>query len=154
MGHRYKVGDVVRIREDLTVGNKYGGLTYYDGMQREVKEKGNVVTIAEAGADLSGVFWYTFEGYGFSYSDEMIKESIEDEELIKFEAFLREVANQNSPNYTHEWGCLSEIVDGEDVDENVAQLVEFYKTFSPKTKKKLTMAELRGIVGEDFEIVD
>jgi hypothetical protein len=40
------------------------------------------------------------------------------------------------------------------VEEDVAYLVDFYKTFEKPQPKKLTMAELRDIVGEDFEIVE
>lgn len=151
MEHKYKVGDKVRLRKDLIVGEKYGGLTYYNGMDKEVKQKGNIVTIGETGTDSSGVRWYAFEGYTFSYTEEMIED---EEEPNKFEAFLKEVANTNAPNYCYEWNCLRDLVDGIDVDENVAHLAHFYKTFSPKVKKKLSMAELREIVGEDFEIVD
>lgn len=66
---KYKVGDKVRVREDLNINEKYGFLYAIDGM---IKEK--IVTIA-----------YVYDGYYgikedvFMWTDEMFEGSVEDE---------------------------------------------------------------------------
>lgn len=152
---KYKIGDKVKIRKDLVVGDKYEGLIYHDTMAQEVEVKGDIVTIIDAGIDSNDIRWYNFEGFVFNYSEEMIEGLIENEELNKFESFLREVADQNAPNYGRQWNYLDDLMHSYgDAKSNIAELVKFYRTFKPKVVKKLTMAELRDIVGEDFEIVD
>lgn len=77
---KYKVGDKVRVREDLNINEKYGFLYAIDEM---IKEK--IVTIA-----------YVYDGYYgikedvFMWTDEMFEGSVEDEltaeEAIKIQA--------------------------------------------------------------------
>ena len=161
---KYNIGDRVEIRRDLVVGEKYGNLTYLDVMKKEVTEANNIVTIRDAGVDMNGIIWYEFKGLYYTYSEAMIEglveASTEKEELqtdSKFEAFLKEVACLENDNYYKQNEMLDKLINPNDyfsVDEEelIGELVEFYTNF--KQKKKLTMAELREIVGEDFEIVE
>ena len=76
---KYKVGDKVKLREDLTVSEKYGGLTYLYFMKEEVRDKGNVATIADTSVDyLRGVIGYDLKGYSYTYSEEMIERLVEE----------------------------------------------------------------------------
>ena len=160
---KYNIGDRVKIRRDLVVSEEYGNLTYLNAMKKEV-EKRDIVTIKDTGIDSKGIVWYEFEELYYTYSEAMIEglveSSTEKEELqtdSKFEAFLREVACVENDNYYKQNEMLDKLINPNDyfsVDEEelINELVEFYTNF--KQKKKLTMAELREIVGEDFEIVE
>lgn len=164
----FKVGDRVKIRRDLVVGEEYGNLTYLNAMKKEV-EKSDIVTINDTGIDSKGIVWYEFEELYYSYSEAMIEGLVEastekenfKEELQtdgKFAAFLREVACVRNDSYYEYNEMLDKLINPNDyisVDEEelIDELVEFYTNFEPM-KKRFTMAELREIVGEDFEIVE
>ena len=91
-------------------------------------------------------------------------------DTAKFEAFLREVVDGRGMHNAVEYHWVNELLEvdvsnhvevdvsnHERAEDLIEKLVEFYAAFKPsekKEKKKLTMAELREIVGEDFEIVE
>jgi len=60
---KYKVGDKVTVRNDMTEGSVYGGLSFVDTM---VDLRGKVVTIENADH-----FGYTIEGDIYNWTDEM-----------------------------------------------------------------------------------
>lgn len=65
---KYQVGDKVRLRRDLIVGELYGEFYYVDGMAEAVKA-GDVVTIKER-----HVYSYSLLGYKYPWwTDEMFE---------------------------------------------------------------------------------
>lgn len=65
---KYKVGDNVKVRDDLEVGEVYGGMDFVSGME---KNKGKVVTIS----DIADSKYYIIEedDYWYKYSEEMFE---------------------------------------------------------------------------------
>ena len=153
---KYNIGDKVRIKNEI--GYEGTCITNIEELKKKVLTVTCVSRSKEDGSYSIGIC----EDNGWSFNSEWL-EVVEDKESAKFEAFLREVANQKSPSYGQEWNWLNEIIHCHRnsssetfIDDTVTRLVEFYRTFEPKPKqkKKFTMDELREIVGEDFEIVD
>lgn len=148
----FKVGDKVRIKDEIG----WNETSICD--IEELKKK--ILTVKEVDDIIrpDGSYHVDICGENWAFSSSWL-ELVENEEINKFKAFLMEVANQKSTSYGGIWVSLNALVHGrgyndEEINEIVTKLVEFYKTFEPKPKKKLTMAELRDIVGEDFEIVE
>lgn len=154
---KYKIGDKVKIRKGLVAGKTYGDNSYVGVMDEIVRKHDYVLTIESYSFD--NTQYHMEECAYYNWTDEMIEGLAEEnKELRKFEAFLREAVNQKSFKHSHVWSLIGDLTyssgsTDETIDKIVAELVEFYKTFEPNTKKKLTMDELRDIVGEDFEIV-
>ena len=81
---KYKVGDKVRVRKDLVLGDYYGGICYTDGMN-EFKGKECVIT------DIDTIS-YQINDYGFWWTDEMLEyvdneemfESVDDEKVLEY----------------------------------------------------------------------
>ena len=75
---KYKVGDKVKIREDLVTGNTYGSLTLYPGRMEQMR--GNIYII-------NGVFpetkSYDFKEHPFYLSEEMIEGLVLENNNIK-----------------------------------------------------------------------
>ena len=70
---KYKVGDRVRIRKDLVLGQVYGGCSFVEGMQ---KLAGEIVYIAEVNE------WrgdYRIKQYGLYWTDEMFENDVDTE---------------------------------------------------------------------------
>lgn len=159
---KYKVGDKVKVRDDLTVNNNYGGNVYCGNMPFF---KGKTVTI-EAVTDLKYDKHYliTEDNGVYYWTDEMFEDV---DEIVKFRAFLEEVANLDADGYEKEFAMLSNIISrGYDschndlydyeYDEAVNGLCNFYRTFTPKkeAKKKMTKAEIEAELGYKIEIVE
>ena len=81
---KYKVGDMVRVRKDLVLGDYYGGICYTDGMN-EFKGKECVITNIDT-------ISYQINDYGFWWTDEMLEyvdneemfESVDDEKVLEY----------------------------------------------------------------------
>jgi hypothetical protein len=151
---KYKVGDKVKVRDDLVVDYKYGSDAFVDGMSAL---KGKVVTIKTCFTSRDK---YAIEGSDYAWTDEMFED--DSEEIAKFRAFLEEVADYRSDEYMEQYLRLSyimgigEVDDDEKMDEAVNKLCDFYKTFTPtkETKKKMTKAEIEDALGYKIEIVE
>lgn len=63
---RYKIGDKVKVREDLIVGRQYGGDCFVEGMKELL---GKVVEISDVFREKE----YTVRGNLFGWTDEMIE---------------------------------------------------------------------------------
>lgn len=145
----FKVGDKVRIKDEIG----WNETSICDIDIEELKKK--ILTVEKVGSvKQDGSYHVDICDERWAFSSDWL-ELVGNEELDKFKAFLIEVANMKAPNYSREYNYLCDLAHGNDVEEDVAYLVDFYKTFEPKPQpKKLTMAELRDIVGEDFEIIE
>lgn len=152
---KYKVGDKVKVRDDLMVGNCYGYYAYCGNM---VNFRGKTVTIKTVAYD----FYRIEEDRQTScWTDGMFEDvNTEEAETAKFRAFLEEVANLDADGYDEEYATLKRILeyghdggyDGYDYKECVDNLCNFYKTFTPK--KKMTKAEIEDALGYKIEIVE
>lgn len=157
---KYKVGDKVKVRDDLKVNNNYGGYVYCGNMPFF---KGKTVTI-EAVTDFKYDKHYLIkeDDTRYYWTDEMFEEIVEEDkdetEVEKFRAFLEEVANLDYDNYGEEYAMLSNIVkygyDFNDYKEAIDELCDFYRTFKPTEKKKMTKAEIEDALGYKIEIVE
>lgn len=145
---KYKVGDKVKIRKDLVVGDRYGGLTYLDSMKKEVSANGgDVFVIDHAGTDCSDVIWYEFEGLSFSYSEEMIEEPTDRE---KFEGWMRKLSSLKNDDRV--WQAFNYCVTREPDTcgyEDELKIISNY-LFA----KKMTKAEIEKELGYKIEIVE
>ena len=145
---KYKIGDKVRIRRDLVVGDRYGGLTYLGGMAKEVEANGgNYVTITDAGVDSSDAIWYDFEELTFTYSEEMIEEPTDRE---RFEGWMRKLSSLPCDNEV--WHAFDYCVTTEPDTcgyEDELKIISDY-LFA----KKMTKAEIEAELGYKIEIVE
>lgn len=157
---KYKVGDKVKVRDDLMVGNRYSGFGYVDDMSRF---SGKIVTIRTVFED-ENCYNLNEDIWRYRWTDEMFEEEASTEaEIAKFRAFLEEVANLDNDDYNSEYATLVRIVDygqdgydGYNYKECVDELCNFYRMFTPKkeTKKKMTKAEIEDALGYKIEIVE
>lgn len=102
---KYNIGDKVKIRRDLIVGERYEGLTYYDGMKKEA-ERGSF-TIDRAWIDSYGRRLYEFEECAFTYSEEMV-EGLVETDREKFEKWMRKLSSL--PYNNEVWHAFNYIV--------------------------------------------
>lgn len=160
---KYKVGDKVKVRDDLVVGSCYGYYAYCGDM---VNFRSKIVTIKTVAYD----FYRIEEDRQTScWTDGMFEDVNENDvddndetETAKFRAFLEEVADCRSNEYMEEYLWLSYIMGIDDVnndkkmDETIDNLCDFYRTFTPtkETKKKMTKAEIEDALGYKIEIVE
>lgn len=165
---KYKVGDKVKVRDDLVIGNCYSYYAYCGNM---VNFRGKTVTIKSV-----AYYFYRIEEdrQTSCWTDGMFEDDFEEDEEVststeaetaKFRAFLEEVANLDADDYDKEYAMLKDIVDcgynarykdEYDYDEAVNGLCNFYRTFTPtkETKKKMTKAEIEDALGYKIEIVE
>lgn len=159
---KYKVGDKVRVRNDLKVNNNYGDYVYCGNMPFF---KGKTVTIkAVTDFKYDKHYLITEDDGRYYWTDKMFEDVNDDEaEIVKFRAFLEEVANLHADGYDEEYTTLARIIeygqdgyDGYNYKEFVDELCNFYRTFTPKkeTKKKMTKAEIEAELGYKIEIVE
>ena len=164
---KYKVGDKVKVRDDLVVGNFYGYYTYHGDM---VNFRSKIVTIKTVGD--YGFYRIEEDGQTGYWTAEMFEDDFEDDkevststevEIAKFRAFLEEVANLDADDYDKEYAMLKDIVDcgynahykdEYDYDEAVNGLCNFYRMFKPTEKRKMTKAEIEEELGYKIEIVE
>lgn len=77
--YKYKIGDKVRIREDLKSGEKYGDVTYVDDMN---KHKGKIATITNYAGIYHPSYFIDLDEETYYWTDEMFATYFpEDEEV-------------------------------------------------------------------------
>jgi hypothetical protein len=153
---KYKVGDKVKVRDDLVVGNCYSYYAYCGDM---VNFKGKTVTIKSVAYD----FYRIEEDRQTScWADGMFEDVEGDEaEIAKFRAFLKEVADYRVDGYSTQYKRLRDIIvadtifrSNKEIDGDIEYLCNFYRTFKPTEKKKMTKAEIEDALGYKIEIVE
>lgn len=77
MAGELKIGDRVKVREDLIVGRKYGGLNLWENMYDYKGSEGKIVRASHGG-------FYCLEGIPYGWSREML-ELIVSSEDVKFQ---------------------------------------------------------------------
>ena len=77
MAGELKIGDRVKVREDLVIDKKYGGLILWAGMYSHKGEEGKIVRVTHAG-------FYYLDSFPYGWSGEML-ELVERNEMMKFQ---------------------------------------------------------------------
>ena len=75
--NEFKIGDKVRLRDDLEVGRRYGKLEFLSGMRNLEGKELTIDFISEEGN-------YGFEESGYVCSEEMLKKVFNDSDLLEF----------------------------------------------------------------------
>ena len=75
--NKFKVGDKVRLREDLEVGKEYGRVRFLSGMEDLKGKELTIYYISEDGD-------YTFDEANYYCSEEMLEKVFNDSELLEF----------------------------------------------------------------------
>lgn len=86
---RYKVGDKVRVRKDLVVGEEYGVFIFADNMARL---KGKIVTIEEV---FSSTYQIKEDAGKYAWVDEMFEPVITNWDKVKEELKLEDFINHS-----------------------------------------------------------
>ena len=159
---KYKVGDKVKVRDDLVVGCYYGGYLYSNYMSlfsgKEVTIDGVSATFYKIKEDetISPYYWTDA-----MFEDETEKEANDEAETAKFRAFLKEVADYRVDDYSTQYKRLRDIIvadtifrSNKEIDGDIEYLCNFYRTFKPTEKKKMTKAEIEAELGYKIEIVE
>ena len=141
---KYKVGDKVRVREDLSIDERYGLLYAIDEM---IKKKKKTVTIA-----------YVYDGYYrieediFMWSDEMF-EGLEDDELTAEEA-IRILGGMCKDFSCCECPIYELIEDEGSCDIFRAEVVEILKQQKKNHEKKEIKTEIVDLIKVMKEVCD
>ena len=146
----FKVGDKVKIRTDLVSNELYDSLVFTKEMMEFCGRKAEIVEVDEDGdyrIDLDEESWI--------WTDAMFEEEVSDD--AKFRAFLREVACGDMVKYSEPYDNLYNLVwnymDEEKINATIDYLCDFYKDFTPTTRKKMTVAEIEKELGYKIEVV-
>ena len=75
--NKFKVGDKVRLREDLEVGKEYGRVRFLSGMEDIKGKELTIYYISEDGD-------YTFDEANYYCSEEMLEKVFNDSDVLKF----------------------------------------------------------------------
>ena len=75
--NEFKIGDKVRLRDDLEEGEVYGGVTFLSGM-KELQGKELTIDYIDKDGD------YTFEEGNYYCSEEMLEKVFSDGDLLEF----------------------------------------------------------------------
>ena len=75
--NKFKIGDKVRLRDDLEVGKDYGEIKFVSSMENL---KGKELTID----DITSLGNYTFEESCYFYSEEMLEKIDDTDDLLEF----------------------------------------------------------------------
>jgi hypothetical protein len=154
---KYKVGDRVKIRKDLIVGESYTDsdhtVCYFTEEMEKVKEKYDYATIKACNGYHNDRYQICEDNSGYWWSDEMFEES----DRHKFERWMRDLSKLDSKDDT--WKALDKLtyLEADDVEdkedfEKALKLVADY-LFGVE-KKKMTKAEIEAELGYEIEIVE
>ena len=73
---KYKVGDVVKVKDNLKVGRQYGRYCFIEEMKEFSGKKVTIIDVCEDYYDAKGDYYDTKEN-GYRWSDDMFEEKIE-----------------------------------------------------------------------------
>ena len=75
--NKFKIGDKVKLRDDLEVGKEYGGLDFVSGMEFLQGKEATIDGISKQGN-------YTLEESCYFYSEEMLEKVNDTDDLLEF----------------------------------------------------------------------
>jgi hypothetical protein len=91
---KYKIGDKVKIREDLVTRRAYGKNTYVDSMKKIAKDHDYILTIANIVCNKE--YKMKEDGDMYYWTDEMIERLVEPTDREKFEEWMKKLSNLDS----------------------------------------------------------
>lgn len=161
---KYKIGDKVIIRKDLTTWTPYGTKTFVDIMKQMCIVHNYILTIKRVYEENENDIYVMEEdttGLDFSWTNQMIEKLYTDTDT-KFEAFLKEIVDGDADCCDENYEAWSKICDlstgecGDSKKETIQWLIGFYSNFVPKDEivKRMTKAEIEAELGYEIEIVE
>lgn len=148
----FKVGDKVKIRTDLVPNELYNSLVFRNEMMEFCGREAEIVEVDEDGdyrIDLDEESWF--------WTDAMFEDKINVvSDDAKFRAFLEEVVcgDEYSEPYDNLCNLVCGYMNEENVNATIDYLCNFYKDFTPITRKKMTVAEIEKELGYKIEVVE
>ncbi len=150
---KYRIGDKVKIRKDLVVGESYSdadhGSCYFAEDMETIKEKYDYVTIKSCSSYQDDRYQICECDFGYWWSDEMFEES----DRHKFERWMRDLSRLDGDSDV--WDAFNDLSFMEEDDigyEEKLKLVTDY--LFGEEKKKMTKAEIEAELGYKIEIVE
>lgn len=149
---KYNIGDRVRIRKDLVVGDRYEGDAYIKEMDDIAKNNDYVLTIERFSYD-NIEYVMAESNYEWFWTDAMI-EGLELTDREKFEGWMKELGRLTGGSDI--WKSLDGLT-YLDPDEDEKEFEEALKTVADylfDTKKRMTKTEIEAELGYEIEIVE
>ena len=85
---KYKVGDRVKVREDLEIDNAYGGITFLKDMARLCGKTATIEVVFDKGA-----YWLKEDEYKYNYAEEMLEPVVTNFDKAKEELTIEKFTN-------------------------------------------------------------
>lgn len=149
---KYKVGDRVKIREDLIIGHDYGSNDYINDMDNIAKSNNYILTISDYSCNNKQYRMVEAYGQCWNWTDEMIEGLVGSTDREKFEGWMRKLAALDS--FDEVWlaflYCAEHDSDASEYDDNLKAVSDYL--FGAE-KKKMTQAEIEAELGYEIEIV-
>lgn len=149
---KYKVGDKVRVRSDLVVGEDYGINAFVDSME---KFKGDTLIIKRVLPDGD----YFTEGNSFYWTDEMLEEIKENEMeysendiLVSKNGDKRKVLGVCGQAYIISNWKEYDVAGGAHTQKELDELG--YTLYQEPEVKKMTVSEIQDALGHKVEVVE
>lgn len=149
---KYKVGDKVKIKKNLIVGNGYGGDTYVEDMEEIAKDYDYILTVSKV-FDCYGdnIEYLMAEDNGWYWIDEMIEGLAEPTDREKFEGWIRKLSSLAYDDVV--WQAFNYIVTSDPEERGYDDRLKIISDFL-FTKKKMTKTEIEAELGYEIEIVE
>lgn len=141
---KYKVGDKVRLRNDLKIDEIYGGVTFLDSMEK-VKDK--ILTIADCYSNESSNF-YEVVGDKFWYSEEMFEGVIGTNfDKVKEELALQDIQKDNTAQFTL-CSVIHKVKNERDcTDRSCSECVRWLEAeYKPEFKLEVVLTEAEKVI--------
>lgn len=161
---KYKVGDKVRIRRDLKVGNFYDEWLLTDEMEEDIKSNDYILTISKAYIaydNKTPVYNYKKNTLRmdlcskWELTESMIEGLVETEltDREKFEGWMRKLSSSDSLG--RQWIAFNNLTMLEPNDDEYESNLEIVSDFLfGVVKKNMTKAEIEAELGYEIEIVE
>lgn len=158
---KYKVGDKVKIRKDLVVGEYYDEWVFTNEMEKDIKANDYILTISKAYIaydEKTPVYQYEEDAHrtnvsSWELTEAMIEGLVEPTDREKFEEGMRKLSSLNGGSEV--WKAFSRCVTR---DPEVLGYDDDLKIISDylfgEERKRMTKAEIEAELGYKIEIVE
>ena len=99
---KFKVGDKVKLRDDLEVGKEYGKINFLTPMKAFQGKELTIDSINRLGG-------YTVKGADYFLSEEMFKGVVDDSDLLKFALSKLNITKEELEEEYEKGGCWYEL---------------------------------------------
>lgn len=160
---KYKIGDKVKIRKDLVVGDYYNEWLFTEEMEKDVKSNDYILTISKAYIaydEKTPVYRYEENAHRtnsqiqrWELTEAMIEGLVEPTDKEKFEGWMRKLSSIDGHNKI--WNAFDWLTtlnpDNDNYEDNLKIVSDYL--FGVE-KKKMTKAEIEEKLGYKIEIVE